>query len=53
MGGRGVHQALTPLFYAMVVPLLQWMAMKQQMSSTGYSPTQCCIQIPRQTVTQI
>jgi hypothetical protein len=33
--GGGVNQALTPLFYVMLVPLLQWMALKQQMSSTG------------------
>jgi len=40
--GGGVNQALTPLFYVMLVPLFQWMALKQQMSSIGHSPWQQC-----------
>jgi hypothetical protein len=41
-GGGGGNQALTPLFYVMLVPLLQWMALKQQMSSIGHSCWQQC-----------
>jgi len=38
--GGGVNQARTPLFHVMLVPLLQWMALKQQMSSIWCSPWQ-------------